>query len=158
MESLSLVNSNCSEISNNLLGSAAVALPLFVCTRLLGCFLSFDGTKVLRVAGGMRQEGAKARPAGAGIRGVGACWEPWRCAATTGRRATAPKRCSGPPSLPPCELSNSLSLSLYIYMFSMLFFVSCRSLMLATGTSIEKYFLVPFFALQAPSSAISWIK
>jgi hypothetical protein len=36
MESLSLVNSNCSEISNNLLGSAAVALPLFVCTRLLG--------------------------------------------------------------------------------------------------------------------------
>lgn len=31
-------------------------------------------------------------------------------------------------------------------------------LMLARGTAIHKSFLVPFFALQAPSSVISWIK
>ncbi|XP_062217522.1 cold-regulated 413 inner membrane protein 1, chloroplastic-like [Phragmites australis] len=32
------------------------------------------------------------------------------------------------------------------------------TLMLATGTTIHKSFLVPLIALQAPSSAISWIK
>ncbi|TVU35643.1 hypothetical protein EJB05_17543, partial [Eragrostis curvula] len=32
------------------------------------------------------------------------------------------------------------------------------TVMLDTGTSIERYLLVPFFALQAPYSAISWIK
>ncbi|WVZ99624.1 hypothetical protein U9M48_044893 [Paspalum notatum var. saurae] len=31
-------------------------------------------------------------------------------------------------------------------------------LLLARGTAIHKSFLVPFFALQAPSSIISWIK
>jgi hypothetical protein len=30
-------------------------------------------------------------------------------------------------------------------------------LILATGTLVQKYFLVPFFSLQAPSTAISWI-
>ncbi|CAO2178885.1 unnamed protein product [Urochloa humidicola] len=31
-------------------------------------------------------------------------------------------------------------------------------LMLATGTTVDRYLLVPFFSLQAPSSGISWIK
>ncbi|XP_010926447.1 cold-regulated 413 inner membrane protein 1, chloroplastic [Elaeis guineensis] len=36
--------------------------------------------------------------------------------------------------------------------------VSAAVLMLAKGTTIQKSFLVPLFALQAPASIISWIK
>ncbi|CAK9139275.1 unnamed protein product [Ilex paraguariensis] len=36
--------------------------------------------------------------------------------------------------------------------------VSSAILMLARGTAIQKSFLVPFFALQAPASIVSWIK
>ncbi|CAL4948297.1 unnamed protein product [Urochloa decumbens] len=36
--------------------------------------------------------------------------------------------------------------------------MAAARLMLATGTTVDKYLLVPFFALQAPSSGISWIK
>ncbi|XP_010924310.1 cold-regulated 413 inner membrane protein 1, chloroplastic isoform X2 [Elaeis guineensis] len=36
--------------------------------------------------------------------------------------------------------------------------VSAAVLMLAKGTTIQKSFLVPLFALQAPTSIISWIK
>ncbi|XP_074355602.1 cold-regulated 413 inner membrane protein 1, chloroplastic-like [Apium graveolens] len=36
--------------------------------------------------------------------------------------------------------------------------ISSAILMLASGTSIQKPFLVPIFALQAPASIISWIK
>lgn len=36
--------------------------------------------------------------------------------------------------------------------------VSSAVLMLARGTAIQKSFLVPLFALQAPASVISWIK
>ena len=33
-----------------------------------------------------------------------------------------------------------------------------RVLFLSRGTAVQKSFLVPFFALQAPTSIISWIK
>lgn len=36
--------------------------------------------------------------------------------------------------------------------------ISSAILMLASGTSIPKSFLVPIFALQAPASIVSWIK
>ncbi|KAK1382091.1 Cold-regulated 413 inner membrane protein 2, chloroplastic [Heracleum sosnowskyi] len=36
--------------------------------------------------------------------------------------------------------------------------ISSAILMLANGTTIQKPFLVPIFALQAPASIISWIK
>ncbi|KAL6562021.1 hypothetical protein OROGR_003028 [Orobanche gracilis] len=39
-----------------------------------------------------------------------------------------------------------------------IFTVSAAVLMLARGTAIQKSFLVPLFALQAPASIISWIK
>lgn len=34
----------------------------------------------------------------------------------------------------------------------------CRVLMLAKGTPIQKSFIVPILALQAPASIVSWIK
>ncbi|KAL8192234.1 hypothetical protein R6Q57_027901 [Mikania cordata] len=36
--------------------------------------------------------------------------------------------------------------------------ISSAVLMFAKGTAIQKSFLVPFFALQAPASLVSWIK
>ncbi|MBO8584245.1 hypothetical protein INO15_14060, partial [Staphylococcus aureus] len=36
--------------------------------------------------------------------------------------------------------------------------VSSAVLMLTKGTTIQKSFLVPLFALQAPTTVISWIK
>ncbi|KAM0072001.1 putative cold-regulated 413 protein [Helianthus debilis subsp. tardiflorus] len=36
--------------------------------------------------------------------------------------------------------------------------ISAAVLMFAKGTAIQKSFLVPFFALQAPASLVSWIK
>ncbi|KAG2599619.1 hypothetical protein PVAP13_5KG421700 [Panicum virgatum] len=40
----------------------------------------------------------------------------------------------------------------------MCYFCSCRTLMFGTGTTIRRSLLVPLFALQAPSSTVSWIK
>lgn len=36
--------------------------------------------------------------------------------------------------------------------------IVCRVLILAKGTAVQKSFIVPLFALQAPASVVSWIK
>jgi len=36
--------------------------------------------------------------------------------------------------------------------------IVCRVLILAKGTAVQKSYIVPLFALQAPAGVVSWIK
>uniref|UniRef100_A0A1J3JB68 Cold-regulated 413 inner membrane protein 1, chloroplastic n=1 Tax=Noccaea caerulescens TaxID=107243 RepID=A0A1J3JB68_NOCCA len=100
----------------------------------------------------------KSRPRSSELSGVGhaaspVCFNPLRVSIDRQRTATVSKRQRKRGSSVVCYAA-----PISVHNLQWISAISCVGLMLARGTGIHKSFVVPLFALTAPSAIISWAK